>query len=193
MSPPLRILSLDQAPSHIGWAYGDDRVSTLPKTGTRSGIEFTEAYRPSKAQLRKWLDPLLDEALPKYVTVEQILNTPDWRTLYKQFSLVAAIEDICEARGIDVFDIEIKDWRQRARIPTRRPEWAKAEKDWLKHMAETRCFERGWKFNSHHAAEAALMLDWSLANWSPEYRHRTAALLRRIDTEFDNKTRAFKK
>jgi hypothetical protein len=160
----MRILSFDQAPSHTGWAYG--RPGEMPVTGYRDMPDYGEAFRPMWLKFKPWLNDLLDKAAPRIVTTEQLLQGKDWRVMYRQFSLVAAIEVVCAERGIDVYDIEVKDWRNKAGIPTRRPKWAKDDVEWLKNLAMERCRDRGWKVPNHHAAEAALMLEWAWEHWS---------------------------
>lgn len=192
----MRILSLDQAPNNIGWAYGSTEPNMKPQSGVRVNDDFGDDERRMLESLMGWWDQIFFEAAPDLVTCEQIVTAAasfNTIVLHKQFALFAYFQVFCVQQKIDFEMVEIYEWRKRARIPTQRPKWAKHDENWLKDAARVACAERGWLIENHHQAEAMLMLDYALAMHSKEYSHRTGPLLRRIDTEFDNKARAFGK
>jgi hypothetical protein len=175
------VLGLDQAPKNIGYAYGEP--GAVPVRGLWQPPDYGENTARLGRAVRDWAAQLGKSVGAERIYFEQIvvrktgLHLP---TLYKQFTLVTAIEAAAEQLGLsdDVFMISIGEWRTEfyaGRRPTRGdPDGEGAA--W-KDMALAECLRRGWLTEDHNIAEACGIWVYGCCHSDRGYRaqHRVSA------------------
>lgn len=151
------ILALDQAPSNIGFAYGE------PGSAPVRGVHRCNDYGDNTARLgrhvREWLMTLAKSVGTERIYFEQTLvrkHGLHMPTLHKQFKVVGAIETAAEMLGLEdeVFEIDIGDWRREFYAGRRPPKGAESQSAVWKELAVQECLRRNWLVEDHHAAEA---------------------------------------
>lgn len=173
------VLGLDQSPRNTGWAYWSDDGIGLPASGCKAFDSYGSAHRFLMLDVRDWLGGLLDRSGATAVYFEQIIidfRHVDVPVFEEQQAVTAAIEFTCMDRGVEPFKVLIGQWRKlflgRANAPK---DEGRNSKKWLKEAAMRAAFERGWKADSEHEAEALGIMHYGLAHASPAYRKRARA------------------
>lgn len=191
----MMVLALDQAPRTTGFCYGESKFGTVPVWGVRSFPSYGENEIPLCREVRRWLLTLCEEVQPKVISVEQIIinrNHVNMPVTYQQFAVVAAVIGVVEHLGIDLFQIDIVEWRKRALGKSNKPKWAPdGEDSWLKEAAKFACAQRNWLIEDHNAAEAALMWDFQCAFVDKAYMVASKPDVERVRLEREDKDRAF--
>ena len=174
----MRLLAMDQAPRNIGIAFCHTEDGLPYEIGAREFDSFGENDRLLQRAVRAWLDPIIDRIRPDVIVFEQIvvnLKRPNLRTLYQQFSVVAAIDTVADAYDIDTYQVDVPVWRKHFIGTAGAPRALKSGEraDWLKTKAIERCKELGWQIPNHHAAEACGI--WDYAAWKLDAAYKSAS------------------
>lgn len=151
------ILGLDQAPSNIGFAYGEP--GGVPVWGCHRCNDYGDNTARLGKHVREWLITLGKSIGVERIYFEQTivrkhgLHMP---TLHKQFKVVGAIETAAEMLGLEdeVFEVDIGDWRREFYAGRRPPKNAESQSAVWKELATQECARRNWLVEDHHAAEA---------------------------------------
>lgn len=191
----MMVLSLDQAPRHSGFCYGESKHGVVPTWGVKHFDSYGENEIPLMRDYRRWLVTLCEEIRPAVIYCEQIIINAQHINLpvtYQQFAVVAAICATCEFVGCDLYQVDIATWRKRALGKNNKPKWAPTNEDgWLKEAAKFACAQRNWLIDDHNAAEAALIWDYGCAHCDTAYRAATKPHIERVLLEREDKDRAF--
>ncbi len=187
------IVGLDQAPSGIGFAYGEP--GAVPVFGWHELDDWGDNTARLGKSVREWLVTFAKSVGAERVYFEQIivrkfgLHMP---TLYKQFAVVAGIETACEMLGLqdDCYQLLISDWRKEFYAGARPPKDADSESAVWKDMAVKECARRNWFTDNHNAAEACGIWDMGCKITDKAYRLRSRVDKRRQQSEQDAARRA---
>jgi len=188
------ICGLDQAPSGTGFCYGDG--SGPPTWGYREFSHYGDNEGALVRHVYDWFKTFAKSAAIETVYTEQVtvsrgkgrgqqfdnLNMP---VLFKQIAVIVAIGFAAHDLGIEHYEATISAWRKHFN------RHAGGGGDHQKQLAVRRCADRGWLIDpkDHHTAEACGIWDYAMCQEDPVYRHRTAALRRRLDTGMDDMLR----
>jgi hypothetical protein len=186
------ILGLDQAPSGIGWAYGEP--GGKPAFGWHELPDYGDNTARLGKAARQWLLTLGKSVGVERIVFEQIivrkygLHMP---TLYKQFAVVCGIETAAEMLGLEdeCYQVMIADWRTEFYAGMRPPKNCDEASSVWKDMAVKECARRGWWTDNHNAAEACGIWDWECKTVDKLYRARSRVDKRRQQSAHDEARR----
>ena len=168
----MMLVAFDQAPSSIGFAYGE------PGALQKADVFKPGSYGKNEAllgiEVYNWALELLKPLRAHSIYVEQIIqrqegfqsHTFDQQAMVRSVIQIAAVHAGVDATNI--YEIMIADWR-REFYGDRRPAGNVKSKVW-KDLARVECARRGWLVEDHNAAEACGL--WFFASLRADPRLR---------------------
>ena len=176
------VVGFDQAPSGIGFCYGEP--GEKPTFGWHENPDYGDNTARLGKSVREWVLTFAKSMGAEQLYFEQIivrkfgLHMP---TLYKQFAVVAGIETACEMLGLqdDCYQVLIANWRTEFYAGLRPPKNSDGESAVWKDMALKECARRNWFTDNHNAAEACGIWDYGCKITDKAYRLRSRVDKRR--------------
>lgn len=174
------ILGLDQAPSCIGFAWGEP--GARPALGRHENPDYGANEGLLMRHVREWLVATVKSTGADAVFFEQvILNAahPNPVTYQRQLALQNIIQLTCVDLGVEAQQVLVADWRREFYAGARPPK-VKGENLW-KEFAVKECARRGWWTDNHDAAEAAGIWWFGCLCADPALRRRARIDMRRAE------------
>jgi len=182
------IVGFDQAPSGIGYAYGEP--GSRPTFGWHENPDYGDNTARLGKSVREWVLAFCKSVGAEQVFFEQIivrkfgLHMP---TLFKQMTVSCTIEIAAEMIGLqdDCYQVLISDWRTEFYAGLRPPKNSDSESAVWKDMALKECARRNWFTDNHNAAEACGIWDYGCKVSDKAYRLRSRVGKRRQQSAQD--------
>lgn len=179
----MTILGLDQAPTCIGYAYGEP--GGVPTRGVYRPPNYGENTARLGKNVREWAVTLMKSIGCTHVYFEQILvrrHGLHLPTLHKQFKVAGAIETAAEMLGLedDCYEVDIGDWRREFYAGSRPTKGQDAESPTWKDLALKECLRRNWLVDDHNAAEACGIWFYGCLHSDPNLRRQHKAEVRHV-------------
>lgn len=177
------IVGFDQAPSGIGYCYGE--AGEKPIFGWHELQDFGNNTARLGKSVREWASTFLKSCGAEIVYFEQVIppfNGQKKGIVYaKQITVVCNIETGCSMLGLDdhCYEIKISDWRTEFYAGMRPPKNCRDDSEVWKSMALKECARRNWFTDNHNAAEACGIWDWACKANDKAYRLRSRVDKRR--------------
>lgn len=178
------ILGLDQAPSNIGFAYGEP--GAVPVWGVHRCNDYGDNTARLGKHVREWVMTLGKSIGAERIYYEQTLvrkfgfSMPTYR---KQTKVADAIETAADMLGLldDVFEVDIGDWRREFYAGKRPPKNADSQSAVWKEIAVQECLARNWLVEDHHAAEACGIWYYGCVHSDKRFRVQHKVTMRRAE------------
>lgn len=174
----MQYLSLDQAPTKIGFARGG------PEETPTWGV-FTPSKKHPECSIRDWLQSMITLLPIRKVIHEAPFIGPrsSPQNVIAMCGLPAIIRLVCDDCDVPCEEAPIDTWRKHFIGFTRAPKGMRGNnrrRQHLKDAAMRACVERDWFVKQDDEADALGILDWALCRDFPQHGSDTAALFREL-------------
>lgn len=163
----MRILTLDVAPTTLGWGFAEDQRG--PQYGVYRPPSCGENYLPPARAVRQWLDLQIGDLRPDLVAIEQPIHVPtnSLRILRPYYGFAHIIMLVCHDRKVAYQEYGIDETRQQFLGADFKKRFR--GRDAIKEAVKAECAARGWTPQDDNAGDALAVLDRARAEHIPGY------------------------